>query len=249
MRYLLIFGLFLLAACGGDSVTAVDGSTETQIVLDIVAGDRQVDTVARELAQPLVVQVMRQPVVAGLMAVEPAPGVLVNFRVVSGGGSVFAGAAITDSLGMAADRWTLGTVAGDQRTEVRWCEADGDCFVADSFMATAEPGPARRIVFPDTILMSPNERIAIPRSFRDEYGNVTRCGDMAGIFYDSEQPLGPNQAVWLLDPTTGELVKSAFGADSLVAGQFSPSADLVARGDISSSPCAQVGDTLHIVPR
>lgn len=55
---------------------------------------------------------------------EPAAGVLVNFRVVSGGGQVYAGTALTNSLGQAREIWTLGTTAGEQVLEARAVDPD-----------------------------------------------------------------------------------------------------------------------------
>lgn len=50
----------------------------------------------------------------------------VNFRVTSGGGSVFAGAASTDNKGIAQDYWTLGTSAAEAQTvEVRAVLSNG----------------------------------------------------------------------------------------------------------------------------
>jgi hypothetical protein len=51
---------------------------------------------------------------------KPIAGQLVNFVVTQGGGSVFAGSAITSVKGLAQEYWTLGTVAGEpQALEVR----------------------------------------------------------------------------------------------------------------------------------
>jgi len=40
---------------------------------------------------------------------RPVKGQIVNFRVVQGGGSVFAGAAFTDNNGVVQDWWTIGS--------------------------------------------------------------------------------------------------------------------------------------------
>jgi hypothetical protein len=69
---------------------------------------------------------------------DPAPGQVVNFRVVSGGGSVFGGAAQTSAAGIAKERWTLGTsIADSQRVEVRAVDAvTGEARVFAVFRAT-----------------------------------------------------------------------------------------------------------------
>ena len=45
--------------------------------------------------------------------VVPVDNELVNFVVVGGGGSMFAGAALTNKKGIAKDFWTLGPEAGE----------------------------------------------------------------------------------------------------------------------------------------
>ncbi len=49
-------------------------------------------------------------------------GRIVNFRVVEGGGQVFAGASITNRHGIAQERWTLGAF-GPQRHTGAWTRA------------------------------------------------------------------------------------------------------------------------------
>ena len=105
--------------------------------MQIVSGDVQAGTVGTELAQPLVVKVLDA-------AGTPVSGQLVNFRVTAGGGSVFAGAAITSSSGVARERWTLGTVAGAEQTvEVRAVDSEsGAALTFATFHATANAGAA-----------------------------------------------------------------------------------------------------------
>ena len=122
-----------------------DSPTETQGVgapaaLDIVAGDAQEGVVGTELANPLVVRVEDAN---GL----PVVGQLVNFRVTAGGGSVFAGSAITNALGIVQDRWTLGTSTADsQRVEARAVDPNtGARIVFATFRATARAGPGNSL--------------------------------------------------------------------------------------------------------
>lgn len=100
----LLVGL-LAAGCNGE---VVGGGGRPAAVL-VVSGDLQTGTAGQELPQPLVVKVVDD-------AGKPVRDQLVNFRVVSGGGSVFAGSALTNRDGIAQERWTLGTVAGDTQT-------------------------------------------------------------------------------------------------------------------------------------
>ncbi len=72
------------------------------------------------------------------------PNQVVNFRVVEGGGSVFAGVATTDPQGIAKEYWTLGE-PGPQRLEARAVSSSGEKLVYGVFNATA----TRALVFYD----------------------------------------------------------------------------------------------------
>jgi adhesin/invasin len=91
--------------------------------------------VGQELPAPLVVKVVDANN-------RPVEGQLVNFKVVSGGGSVFAGAAITNANGEARERWTLGTTTAEpQRVEARAVKSKtGEAILFATFGATARPG-------------------------------------------------------------------------------------------------------------
>lgn len=107
----------------------------TPASMDIVSGQEQSGRVAEELGNPIVVRVLNA-------AGDPVPGQVVNFRVVKGEGSVFAGAALTDADGMAQERWTLGkSVADSQVVEARAVNSStGEPLVFARFIATALPG-------------------------------------------------------------------------------------------------------------
>ncbi|MGZ8492202.1 MAG: leishmanolysin-related zinc metalloendopeptidase [Gemmatirosa sp.] len=137
-----------LAGCGADPV-ATGPYTEAAPrsgAVRIVAGDVQVGEGSKELAEPLRVQVVDQ-------SNRPIPNYVVNFRVVSGGGSVFAGAAMTDANGRAADYWTLGPISPDtQRVEVRAVDpATGQRLVYATFRAVAVAANAPVTVGSDTL--------------------------------------------------------------------------------------------------
>ena len=102
----------------------------------IVSGDGQVGNPGQELAAPLVVRVDDE-------RGQPVEGQIVNFRVTDGGGSVFAGAALTNQAREARERWTLGPEVGVlQRVEARAVDAaSGAALVFASFQAEAQlPG-------------------------------------------------------------------------------------------------------------
>ncbi len=99
--------------------------------LSVVSGDDQSGPPGEELPDPLVVLVETPEG-------KPVQGQIVNFRVVAGGGSVFAGAALTNSEGIARERWTLGE-EGAQRVEARAVDTEtGEPLVFAVFRATVE---------------------------------------------------------------------------------------------------------------
>src|SRR5690242_12168051 len=118
MRMRITWVLALLAiGCGGS--TEPSGPKPMASAIEVLGGDNQTDTVAREL--PVAILVRVTDTIGGV--VTPLRGQLVNFVVASGGGHVFAGSALTDSLGRAQERWTLGTGAGVQTLEARAVDA------------------------------------------------------------------------------------------------------------------------------
>src|SRR5690242_15721268 len=86
-----------------------------QLTLDVVSGNGQTGVVGTELA-PLIVKVTSDG--------NPVAEQVLNFRVVSGGGSVYGGTELTDNDGIAQELWTLGTsTAAEQKVEVRAVES------------------------------------------------------------------------------------------------------------------------------
>jgi len=95
--------------------------------LSVVYGDGQTGNPGEELPDPLVVLVESDS--------QPVENQIVNFRVISGNGEVFAGVALTNSQGLALDYWTLGD-AGNQTVEARAVSADSTKQVFGTFTAT-----------------------------------------------------------------------------------------------------------------
>jgi hypothetical protein len=168
----LLVGL-LAAGCNGE---VVGGGQRPAKVL-VVSGDLQTGTVGQELAQPLVVQVVDD-------GGKPVRDQLVNFVVTAGGGSVFAGAAITNAEGEARERWTLGTVAGDtQRVEARAVDpATGEKLVFATFRAVAQAGAPSSIT-PVTAQVTGLAGLPVADSVaalvRDAYGNPVSGAQVA----------------------------------------------------------------------
>lgn len=161
----------VLAACGGDGARDIVGPPPpTNIIVEVVDGDAQIDTVAQQLAVPIRVRVLTD-------AREPVRQQIVNFVVVSGGGSVFAGSALTDANGEALERWTLGTTAGAQTLEARAVDQDtGQPITLARITATALPGPAAAITLrrQDTtaFLNAALDLRAVIQGVTDAYGNA-----------------------------------------------------------------------------
>ena len=130
---------------------------EPDIKLLVTGGDRQSGPVATELPKPVMVQVLKrnQPVAnqvvnfvvttaseqlskdAGASASTPPSISDTTFK-----GRMFAGTAITDSKGRAADYWILGARTDTpQRVEARAVDPSSGKQVFATFTATALPGP------------------------------------------------------------------------------------------------------------
>lgn len=134
---LLIIGL---VACS-DGAQPPDG---TPVSFSILAGDLQDAPAGTELPQTLVARVTNGDG-------DPVQGQVVNFRVVVGGGSVFAGSGASNSQGIVQERWTLGySYADTQRVEARAVDpTTGDPIVFGVFRAVATPELSGRVTVID----------------------------------------------------------------------------------------------------
>ena len=182
-----------------------------QLSLDVVSGNGQTAVVGSELA-PLIVKVTSGG--------NPVALQVLNFRVVSGGGSVYGGTELTDDHGIAQEIWTLGTKATEpQRVEVRAVESStGAQKVFGTFTATATPAPASVISAQGGNGQTAVAGTALPISptvlVTDQFGNaiggvtvnfsVTAGG---GGVVNSSQPTGANgvasAGTWTLGPQAG----------------------------------------------
>lgn len=114
MRSFSILGLLAILACG----TATESNNPPPIPPAYAIGVISADTIAIVHNQvPVIVEVTDENTNL------PVGGVLVNFVIVKGNGSVFAGSAITDTLGRAREIWTVGTVADSNTLEARAVDA------------------------------------------------------------------------------------------------------------------------------
>jgi alpha-tubulin suppressor-like RCC1 family protein len=212
----LLLGL-LAAACNGEVVGG--GQRPARVV--VVSGDLQRDTVGKELAQPLVVRVVDE-------RDKPVKNQLVNFVVTAGGGSVFAGSALTNGQGEARERWTLGTVAGDtQRVEARAVDAaTGQAIVFETFRAVGVPDVLAGLaaVGPTTRTGTAEDPVADSLAVRavDKRGNaiagvqvqwaVVEGGGTLNPAVSATDAGGIARSSWTLGPAVGSQVAQATAA-------------------------------------
>jgi hypothetical protein len=143
-----------------DAPTATVDPADLQLL--VVSGDGQEARPFEELPEPLVVKVVNATGKAGV------PNQIVNFKVVEGGGSVYAGVASTDQFGIATEYWTLGDL-GPQQLEARAVGPEGEKLVFGTFTATA--------------------RIPEPELFFDEAAFLAATGAQVTVTFPNERAI------------------------------------------------------------
>jgi hypothetical protein len=120
----------VFAASCGDSPSQ-PASPRVTARLEILAGNGQTGAPGEELPNALTVRALDS-------IGRPVSGQIINFRVVQGGGSVFAGANVTGADGIAREFWTLGPRGGEaQVLEARAVDnATSQKIVFGTFTAT-----------------------------------------------------------------------------------------------------------------
>jgi hypothetical protein len=218
---------FALAACL-DSTGSDAGPPAAMQIMD---GDLQSAPVATELPNALVVRVVDD-------RGRPVRGEVVNFRVLAGSGTVFAGSAQTNANGEARERWTLGIVAGDtQRVEVRAVDAaTGEARTYAVFRAVGTPGPAAE-VWP------------VESSTRGALPNTTVAESLAVYVKDAYNNLVPGATVtWSVRPGGGSIspVQSTAGASGVARAAWTMGTDVLQWAEArtgASAPWAFRGTT------
>lgn len=195
------------AMVGCSDATPPGGGT---LDFEIASGDQQVGEVGLPLPEPIVVRVRDQEG-------RPVAGLVVNFVVVKGGGSVFAGSANTTAEGVAQEIWTLGQSTRDsQQVEVRAVDGmTGEPHVYATFTAIPRAGPPYNAsVIVDTLWSAVGLPVHTPYvQLEDQYGNVVPGASVgftvtAGGGSVAATPLitdanGRVRANWMLGPTAG----------------------------------------------
>ncbi len=230
-RFVSTAVLMLAIACASpDATSPIEADLAAgPIALAVVSGNGQTGVVGTELPLPLVVKVTDNKG-------KGVEGLTVNFRVIGGGGSVWAGAATTDASGNAQDYWTLGTsITAVQQVEVRTVAGSGVKSVHGVFTANAIAGsPASLTLFDGdgqsgivggTLGVAPSVRAA------DDFGNP-----VGGVAVTFTVTMGGGTVVGAT-PTTNSNGLATVGSWTLGAVRCDNTLTVVAIG-LSGSPLA-----------
>jgi hypothetical protein len=133
------FLLLTALACGEPAAPAA--KFDQGVSLAVLSGANQSAPEYTELPLPIVVQILNPKG-------KPVVGQVVNFRVVQGGGSVYAGAAVTDNQGIAREWWTVGGALFRNLLEARAVDpSTGAQLLLATVLAYPEPLDNPRIQF------------------------------------------------------------------------------------------------------
>ena len=181
MTRFLSAAMILLAACSGSA----GPSAPVQPSLRIVNGANQTDTAGHTL--PVQIGAKLTDAHSG----KPLPGRILNWSVVTGGGSLFLSGTTTGSDGIGRNSWTLGPAAGPQSVVAQYVDPDTGTPVTDTARATAllataaliwansdGPSPHPAGIAWTTTPVHHGQTFTLYYGFLDQYGNVgaVACG-------------------------------------------------------------------------
>lgn len=195
----VLAGILIIVGCSDNPTSSsTDKLLDSGgVTLSIIQGNNQTATVTDILPLACIVE-LRAP--GGEQEDNPLPGVLVNFVVTDGSGNVYAGSAITDDVGRAAEIWTMGTVAGSQSMEARAVKSDGTPVVFETFKATAEPGLAVDANYIWSINVGwLNEKFIVSERYGgvDQYGNEEATVDPSTFTLSIPEPFqSSGDTIW-----------------------------------------------------
>ncbi|HMU61450.1 MAG TPA: Ig-like domain-containing protein, partial [Gemmatimonadales bacterium] len=126
-----------VAGLTGSPVAFVASATTSPTQMFPVSGDAQTGTVGQAMPQPMVVLVEDA-------TNSPVPGVIVNWQVTAGGGTLAAATSVTNGAGEASMTLTAGTTAGANLQQVL-ASVPGLQNSPIGFTASAIPGPATKL--------------------------------------------------------------------------------------------------------
>lgn len=166
----------VLAACGGGGGNGGDHPSGPAAIT-AVAGDAQTGIVGIELPLALTVRVTDS-------SGRPSVGATVTWNAAAGAGVVTPSTGTTDDNGTTSARWTLGTIAGNQRASATVAGVP-----AAQFSATATAGAVSAVVVTSPSLQPyEGDTVQLVATVRDEFGNtvpgavVTWSSDDPGRF-------------------------------------------------------------------
>lgn len=191
--------LVLLTTCSDSGPISPDLSDIPDgLVFTIIAGDQQQWLAGYELPDPIVVQ-------ATDSKGKPVKEALVNFRVTGGGGSVFAGSAITNDKGIAQDYWAIGPEPGENWLEVRAVDpTTGEKHVYAEFMANGIPGADGLTVISELLshmwMTSLVERLEpssldLAVEIYQNFYQITKAIEPGGVLGDADEGLTNLEAI------------------------------------------------------
>lgn len=194
-----LLALASLTGCHDEPLAPVPG---VAAAIRLVEGGNQSGVVGQELPSPLLVEVTDAQG-------NPVANQILNFRVISGGGSVFAGTGLTNAAGRAQERWTLGTNAKEpQLLEARAvANATGAPLVFAAFSATALPD-------------APASMLIASGDFQTGMAGSALAGPLVVLLADKfDNPVPGIDVTWAIDDGGGALDASTTSTDA--SGQAS----------------------------
>ena len=235
-RCLLVVSLCgAIASCG----ESTDPSDRVLASVHVLSGDAQSGVVGKELMNALTAETRNAQG-------QPISGQIVNFVVVKGGGSVFAGSSLSDANGIVRERWTLGTsVADSQVVEARSVNSAGEPVVYGRFIATPLPDVAKTIATVSGTGQTAAAGAALGDSLlgqvRDQYGNpvpgtaltwtISAGGGSLSRTSDQSSATGHVSTKWTVGTTPGAGAVTAT-ASALTGAAFSASITAAAAAKI-----------------
>lgn len=182
----------------------------------VVSGDLQAGIVGTQLGQPLVVRVTDA-------RGRPLAGARVTF--LAAGGTTAVGTTHTDADGVAADRWTLGTVAGDtQRVEARVTEhVSGRLVASATFRAVGRADAPAAVTPADSASFEGTSGLPVGDSLtavvRDRYGNPVAATAVVWTVISGGGTIAPAQSITNAAGVARALWTLGPGADSVQVAQ------------------------------
>jgi hypothetical protein len=205
-----------------------------------VSGNGQVDTVGRTLAVPMAAEVHVQG------TPTPAPGVMVQFSIVYGGGSISVDSALSDSLGRVQVTYTLDTLAG--YAEVMAETPTSGQYVTFQILKVA--AVANHLSF--VTAPADTQRVGVPFTpvpviqVRDTYGNPVKVAGYsirAHTETDFNPPAAPQIRGATIQFTGGVVAGDSVVTDTLGRATF---AGLVVMGSVGPETLHFFGDTTTV---